>query len=86
MIFHTIFVYVKKDLVYHQVPKNKTPQKYDPLEKQVPTWYAKQAEIMVASVEDEPNLYFGNGWKSPNIHSKLVVWGTKVVEVTLFSF
>ena len=48
-----------------------------PLEKQVPTWYAKQTEIMVASVDDEPNLYLGNGWKSQNIHLKLVVWGTK---------
>ena len=77
VIFHTYFFYGKKDLVYglHQVTEK--PQKCDPLEKQVPTWYAKQAEIMVASVEDEPNLYLGNGWKSPNIHLKLVVWGTK---------
>ena len=25
-------------------------------------------------LDDEPNLYMGNGWQSPNIHLKLVVW------------
>ena len=25
--------------------------------------------------DDEPNLYIGNGWKSPNIHFKLVGLG-----------
>ena len=24
--------------------------------------------------DDEPNLYMGNGWQSPKIHLKLVVW------------
>ena len=25
-----------------------------------------------------PNLYIGNGWKSPNIHFLMVVWGSRL--------
>ena len=26
-----------------------------------------------------PNLYIGNGWKSPNIHFLMVVWGSRLL-------
>ena len=30
-------------------------------------------------MDDEPNLYIGNGWKSRNIHFFMVVWGSRYV-------
>ena len=28
-------------------------------------------------LDDEPNLYIGNGWRSPNIYFLMVVWGSR---------
>ena len=31
-------------------------------------------------LDDEPNLYIGNGWASPNIHFLMVVWGSRYIK------
>ncbi len=44
------------------------------------TWNPKQPFINGCFNWMIPNLYIGNGWKSPNIHFKVVVWGSRYMK------
>ena len=41
------------------------------------TWNVKHSFINGCFNWIFSNLYIGNGWQSPNIHFKLVVWGCR---------